>query len=208
MAGTGGAATGTGSAAASGGGAGGGGAPATGWSAPRTVGDGVAQGRIPVVAVSGTGDAFIAFEGSDGSWVQRYMKASDTLEAPTRIDSPNGNVLIAADDAGGALVIAQRHQNYRIIARRFTAGSAWPGGWGVAHELQAPEGGEGTDRTIVTHELSDLAMTGAGHAVVAWNRWDSDAVPEESEAYLSVYDAGRGWDAARQGQRRSGRPGA
>ena len=163
-----------------------------------TIGDGVAQGRIPAVAVSGTGDAFIAFEGLDGSWVQRYTKASDTLEAPTRIDAPNGNVLIAADDAGGALVIAQRHQTYVILARRFAAGAAWPGGWEAAHEIQAREGGQGTGRTIVTHSLSDLAMTGAGHAVVAWNRWDSDAAPAGGETYLSVYDAGRGWDTARR----------
>ncbi len=190
-------AAGPGGAAGSAGGAGRGGAPASGWSMPLTIGDAVAQGRIPAVAVSGIGDAFIAFEGSDGSWVQRYTKASDTLEAPTRIDAPNGNVLIAADDAGGALVIAQRHQTYAIVARRFEAGSTSPGGWGVAHEIQATEGG-GPGHSAVVHELSDLSMTGSGHAVVAWNRWDSATAPEASESYLSVYDAGRGWDAARR----------
>ena len=183
-------------ASGSGGGAAGGGR-ASGWGTSQRIDEGVTGGSAPAAAVSNTGDAFIAFAGNEGIWVRRYTKASDTLAPPALIDVTTGLPRIAADDAGGALLVMQTGQ-YEIAARRFEAGSPWPAGWGGRQVVQATEGGAFAGGPLVQHELGDLAMTPSGHAVIAWNRWGANASGDIAESFLSLYDAGRGWGAARR----------
>jgi hypothetical protein len=143
-------------------------APAGGWATPEVLGD--AGSSAPQVAVAANGDAVMVWlvgETSTRSSLWASRKQGTAWSAPVRIVSSGkgmGSPRVRADAAGNAIAVWFERPTARneVHAARFTASS---GSWGAPGMLN-----DGAAQAYGP----ELAMTGAGDAIVVWTE-ESDA---------------------------------
>lgn len=155
------------------------------WLATEVIG----LGRAPDVAVSRNGDLFVTYTGhvdTPGVWVRRWDGAAGRWDPGLRISEDTNEdwrSFVAADDDGDAMVVwmATRAQRGLHVAR-FDHGGGWPAGWS-----QEPLVAVAADGFL---DPTDLAMSGDGHAIVAWQH--------AHENHASDFAPGRGWSPPRR----------
>jgi len=147
---------------------------------------------LPQVAVSANGDALVTFYDQSTVWARRYVRATDSWDTLLQVnDAASGgvNARVAMDAMGNGMVAwYSNNVGGGIFARRFTASLGWPGGWSPVETAVAGSAG-------VQNQLAHMAMTGSGHAVIGYERYNSVA-PTTRSAFIRVYEKGLGWSAS------------
>ena len=130
------------------------------------------------VALSDGGDVFLLADSSVRRRVAGTGRWNGLYELP-------GVSRVAADPDGDALVAGEVLGKGAILGASFTTGDGWVSGWSPLAPL--------TPRVAALPTVTDLAMPGAGTAVLAWVQ----APPTGSErtVLVAVFEPGVGWTA-------------
>ena len=172
------------------------------WSNRYVVGDGWGDAQLietddsgnaskPQVAVNSAADAVAVWQQSDGTrwniYSNRYVVGDGWGSAQLIETDDSGNALgpqVAVDDAGNAVAVWYQSNGtrYNICSNRYVVGEGW-----------------GTVQLIDTYSLYDssspeVAVDGAGNAVVVWKQYDGTFIGLMSNRYV----AGTGWGVAQR----------
>ena len=140
--------------------------PIAGWS-PATLLHRTTSFSRPDVAISGTGEAFVAGADSsaDGVYVSRYVPGTGWLAGESIADGSNDpfGPRVAVNDAGDAVVVWSRRLDDLVSGRRFTRATGWDPalamtahGFGTPAVLQPFIAGDG--RILVTWDSGDAVI--------------------------------------------------
>jgi hypothetical protein len=146
----------------------------------------------PQIAMDGDGNAIAVWWQHDGTYfsiyANTYSSDSGTWGTAEEIESDNGAAVyppqIAMDDAGNAIAVWFQNDgtHFSIYANTYSADS---GAWGTAELIESSDSGAATDPQI--------AMNGAGNAIVVWSQDDGTA----NSIYANIYSVDTGtWGTA------------
>lgn len=182
----------------------------SGWGDPMPLSQGPGDADAPQIAMGGGGNAWVTWQqhNPDPSfpvsalWVRRYDAAAKNWHPPVRMTTINGapgqfivnayTPRIAVGTGGKAVVVWRQSDGpYQQGDDRYSVWSIWAGyfdgaTWGPATAIEADDT-KGHDA-----DNPQVAIDGAGNAVVVWQQFDGT----QGNVYTNRYATGTGWGVA------------